>query len=392
MSRRPTTAVLATHWESSSEEGWTARQVAGALAGASDVHVITPDGASASTSTDGVFTLHRMGTPAGATAEHRRDLLIEAIAQTSDGEVPPVSAAVASLLDHGLLDPWRDAAELLDGLAPDRALVVGHQSVGAVAAVDRHDGSLPVTLLALGSDPQSLAFPHFDQVFDRADSVLAVTETERTAIIARHGRPDAVRRIGAPMAANPSALTEPNTWVGESEYVLVLTGVEEEADHEENELARLLQMRFPNHTVGIAHSDAFCAWRRGQVSRGWPIERTSDLDRLMAWARVTVDLHPGSFFARRCVTSLLYGTPIVVAAGSRAREHAWRGRGGLWFEGPAELAWCVETMLDPPTRAAFSTHGLAYAEEEYGSTDRFIDRVVHACGLGTAAETASLAT
>jgi hypothetical protein len=392
MSRRLTTAVLAAHWESISEGGWIARQVAGALAGATDVHIITPDGTAPCTSIDGVFTLHRLGTPIEVTAEHRRDLLIEGITQTADGDEPPVSAALASLLDRGILDPWQGATDVLAGLRPDRAVIVGHQNVGALAALDRHDGSLPMTLVALGSDPPSLAFPHFDQVFDRADSVLAVTEAERSTVVAHHGRADAVRRIGAPMAANPSARTEPNTWVGESEYILVLTGVDEGADHEENELGRLLRMRFPDHTVGIAHNDAFCAWRRGQVTRGWPIERASDLDRLMAWARATVDLHPGSFFARRCVTSLLFGTPIVVPAASRAREHASRGRGGLWFEGPADLVWCVEAMLDSSTRAACSAHGLGYAEEEYGSTDRFIDRVVHACGLATPEETTVLAT
>ena len=103
----------------------------------------------------------------------------------------------------------------------------------------------------------------------------------------------------------------------------------------------------------------------------------------MAWARVTVDLRPGPLFARRCVTSLLFGTPIVVPAGRRAREHAERGRGGLWSSNASELVWGVEALLDPPTRAAASAQGLAYAEEEYGSTDRFIDRVVAACGMGS---------
>ena len=222
--------------------------------------------------------------------------------------------------------------------------------------------------------------------------MLAVTGAERALVVDHHGRPERVHRVGAPLAANPSALSEPNTWVGESDYVLVLTGVDEDADDEENELARLLRMRFPDNPVGVAHNDAFCAWRHGQVTKGWPIERSSDLDRLMAWARVSVDLHPGRFFARRCVTSLLYGTPIVVPEASRAREHAERGRGGLWFADAPELAWCVEALLDPTTRATLSAQGLAYAEEEYGSTDRFIDRVLGACGLAAADRPASVLT
>jgi hypothetical protein len=260
-------------------------------------------------------------------------------------------------------------------------VIAGHDNLGALAAVDRHDPAVPATLLALGADPRSLGFPHFRPLFDRADSVLAVTEAERTLIADHHGQPDRVHRIGAPLAANPSALSEPNTWVGRTEYVLVLTGVAEDDDDAQNELARLVRMRFPDRPVGVAHTDAFCAWHHGQVTRGWPIGRSSDLDRLMAWARVTVDLQPGPLLARRCVTSLLYGTPIVVPAASRAREHAQRGRGGLWFDGAAELVWAVEALLDAPTRDAASRQGLAYADEEYGSTDRFIDRVARACGL-----------
>ena len=101
----------------------------------------------------------------------------------------------------------------------------------------------------------------------------------------------------------------------------------------------------------------------------------------MAWARVTVDLRPGTLFARRCVDSLLYGTPIVVPHDSRAREHAERGRGGLWFADPGELTWCVEALLEPEVHDSFARQGQAYAEEEYGSTDRFIDRVLEGCGL-----------
>ena len=69
-------AILAAHWESKSEEGWITRQVAGALAGAADVHVVTPDGADPGTSVDSVFTLHRLGTPSTAVGI-RRDLLVE---------------------------------------------------------------------------------------------------------------------------------------------------------------------------------------------------------------------------------------------------------------------------------------------------------------------------
>jgi hypothetical protein len=82
----------------------------------------------------------------------------------------------------------------------------------------------------------------------------------------------------------------------------------------------------------------------------------------------------------------------VVPADSRAREHAQRGRGGLWFENPAELAWCVESLLESPTHDTLSAQGRSYAEQEYGSTDRFVDRVTEACGLTPAAAPVAVAT
>src|SRR5665647_3262913 len=154
---RPVVVVLATHWESRSEEGWIARQVAGALANRADVHVVTPD----------------------------------------------------------------------------------------------------------GSDEATLTFPHFDPLFRRAASVLTVTEAERSAVVGHHGGGERVHRIGAPLSANPSARTEPNAWIGDAENILVLTGVDQSADDEEGGLARLLRVRFPDVTVGVAHQDAFCAWRHG---------------------------------------------------------------------------------------------------------------------------------
>ncbi len=378
---RPTVAVLTARWESGTEPGWITRQVAGALACHSDVHVIVPGGVGSGSATDGVFTMHRMAISIDREDELRRDLVVEGISETVGADQLTITPEVAALLDQGLVEPWSEATGILSEIRPDLVVIAGHQNIGALVATDRYDGNTPVTLLALGVDPRSVAFPHFDPLFDRARTVLAVTESERSSIVRRHGHPDRVVRIGAPLAANPSALTEPNTWVGKTEYVLVLTSVDEDDTEEENELSRMLRVRFPDNPVGIAHNDAFCAWHKGRVNKGWPIERSSDRDRLMAWARVTVDLRPGQFFARRCVTSLLFGTPIVVPDDSRAREHAERGRGGLWFSNPTDLSWCVEALLDPQTRSVFSAQGRSYAEDEYGSSDRFIHRVLDACGL-----------
>jgi hypothetical protein len=379
----PVVAVLAPRWEARSEEGWLVRQVAGALACAAEVHVITPDGRKPETTRDGVFTLHRLGTPLDRAAERRRDLLVSALGQSA-----PAPAAgtpgVSALLDRDLTDGWAAATGVLDRIRPDRVVIAGHTSLGALAAVEAAAGEVPVGLLVLGSDLTSAAFPHFAPLFARADVILVATETEGAAVAAAHGCADRVRRIGAPLSTNLSALSEPNPWVGPSGYVLVLTTADVEDDDPQVELSRLVRLRFPERPVGLCYTDGFFVWHEGRLNRGWPVERSSDMARLLAWARVVVDLDPGTLIARRCVESLLYGTPIVVGAGTRAREHAQRGGGGLWFDDPAELLWGVEALLDDDAHAAFSAQGQAYAEDEYGSTDRFVERVTSACRIAAA--------
>jgi hypothetical protein len=389
---RPTVAVVAPRWESGSESGWITRQVAGALACVADVHVITPQGSEPGRRVDSVFSLHQTATPLDPMAERRRDLVVEAVCRTGGVVGRTTPPELDPLYDRGLVEPWRATAAVLSDVRPDAVVIADHRQMGALEAVEEALPGVPVTLLALGADSGSLNFPHYDRLFDRADTVLAVSEGERAEIVGRHAGPDAdadrrVHRIGAPLAANISVLGEPNPWVGDNEYVLVIAGADSRTDDEAVGLSRLVRLRFPEYPVAISYTDTFVAWHQGRPTPGWPVERSSDMARLMAWARVVVDLRPGPLFARRCVDALLFGTPIVVPAGSRACEHAQAG-GGLWFTTPAELLWCVEAMLDPPTRRVFSRQGRTYAEDRYGSTQRFVDRVVGATGLAVTDATA----
>jgi hypothetical protein len=389
-SQVPVVAVLAAHWESKSEGGWFGRQVAGALACEAEVHVITPDGAASGHSSDGPFTLHRLATPIDSAAEMRRELLVASLSLSGGMPNGPVPTQLVELLDRDLLEPWADAAKVLASVQPDRVVIVGHENVGALAALDAAHLDAPMTLVALGSSRVSVGFPRFKAMFERADSVIAATETERQFIIDEHGSAAAVFRVGAPLAANPSALSEPNTWVGTTDYIVVVTNSGAEEHHEETDLSRLIRLSFPDNPVGVCHTDCFRVWHQGRLSQGWAVERYSDMTRLMAWARVTVDLHPEALFSRRSVDSLLYGTPIIVPEASMAREHADRGRGGLWFSDPAELTWCVEALLDPATRDTFGAQGRQYAEAEYGSTEAFIDRVLQACNITADVEAAPI--
>lgn len=383
---RPVVVVLAPHWGRTDEGGWITRQVAGALAHASTVHVITPEGSYAGSRVDGVFTLHSLATPVDPVAELRRDLLVKAFEATSTSDEDVAGHGIAELLDRGLVQPWAGATEILSRLAPDLAVVVGHRTLGALQSLRDAAVDVPYVLLAVAPEDENAGCVHFDPLFDDAVAVLTVTESERNTIVAHHGRPETVHQIGAPLATNQSARTEPNPWVGDSDYVLVLTGAsrsheEDGLFEEEHELARLIRVCFPDRPVGVSHPDGFCAWRNGEISKGWPIERSSDLARLFAFAQVTVDLRPDTLFARRQIESLLYGAPIVVPHDRRAAEHARLSGAGLWFESPGDLVGGVGALLDPTIHDTFAQRGRAYAEDRYGSTARFVDKVLVACGM-----------
>ncbi len=385
----PTVAVLAPQWETSSEAGWITRQVAGALACLGTVHVLIPGNGAASVRTDGVFTVHRLAGLLRPQALAERNLVADALAagdrarEEQDAHGRPVQPET-TLLDRGITEAWRPASGVLKDLTPDLIVLVDHRNLGALAAVQHHSATVPVALLALDDGRGHLDLTEFAPVLDRADAVLAITEAERLrleAALAARGMSIPVNRIGAPMVANSSARSEPNTWVGDSDYLFVLTDTSSEDTSMQTELARLLTLRFCDRPVGIAHTDGFFAWHEGRVNDGWAIERSSDRARLMAWARVTIDLRHASLFGRDVIESLLFGTPVVVPCDSQARQHAHLGGGGLWFEGPADLTWAAEALLDPALSEQLSRQGKAYAEEQFGSTDRFIDRVISACQL-----------
>jgi hypothetical protein len=381
MNHRPVAALLVAHWDSHTEEGWLTRQVAGALACGVDVHVVTPDHGETDVKVDGVFSVHYLGTPLDERAELRRDLLVQGISATSTRPEQLLDDVVTNLLDQDLIAPWHRATEVLSDLRPTLVVIADHRNVGAMRAVDRYDPATAINLVALGSSFDSLVFPHFRQLYQRSRSVLTVTRSEHDALAGVLHPTGLAYLVGAPLAANPSARTEPDQLLGDTDYVLVLTHADSDSGAREVELAQFLRTAVPERRVAIVYNDAFVVWHRGRSVKGQPIDRSSDMARLMAWARAAVDLRPGRLLARPCLESLLYGTPIVVPHDSRAREHAEIGRGGLWFENPAELTWCVEAMFDPPTRASFSTRGQAYADREFGSTDRFIERVMAACAV-----------
>jgi hypothetical protein len=392
----PTVAILSRSWSTADEAAWALRQVAGAIACSADVHVITPQGRGPGRRADGVFTVHELSSAPETALEARRDVLVEAIigaaehrrlspraepleltALTHDDNL--VMRAVRDLVTGELAACWDPATAVLTEIGPDLVVVADYRQAAALAALDRLPGDTPVVIVPLGTDTDAMLLRVFAPLFERSAAAVVFTESELRAIDSAYGK-GLAHNVGLPISANQSVLREPNAHLAGRDYVLVVTGTREESPDRSAALARLLRARLAQQSIAVVATNSFATSVNGIAERPHPVERGADVLRLIAWARATVDLRPGRLFARRCLESLLYSTPIVVPEDSRAREHAEAG-GGLWFEDPSELIECVDAMFDPRIRDVLGAQGRLYAETRYGSTDTFVQSVASAIGL-----------
>ncbi|HUY64680.1 MAG TPA: hypothetical protein VMV14_09235 [Acidimicrobiales bacterium] len=314
-----------------------------------------------------------------ANIETRRDLLIAALGERGSAPSGPgIDAADAgALLEDDA--PWEPSVSIVEALRPDLVVLAGHTDVGSLRVCERVCPGVPLIVVPLVTDARTLALAHFAPIFERAQAVLVFTDAEQGAVAGRYPTVP-VHRVGLPMGANPSVQREPNTYLGERQYALVVTGGLFDDSSWPSTLARVLGARFPQRYVAVSALDRLAVFHDGEIVETDAVERGTDLLRLVAWARMMVDLRPGTLFARRCVESLHYATPIVVPGSSCGREHAELGAGGLWFEGPSDLTGCVEALFDSATAGALGQQGKAYAELHYGTTESFMTRVATAVG------------
>jgi hypothetical protein len=186
--------------------------------------------------------------------------------------------------------------------------------------------------------------------------------------------------IGLHVPINPIAATHRHNGLGFTGYLLVLSDrIGADDVFPPTAMVAWLTARFPSLDVVVVEDASAAVWR-GRVLRGVvSVYTRTDLWRLLAHARVTVDLSPGRIIARECIESLRFGTPIVVPTRSAARAHADAG-GGLTFSDFSELLACVAHLCDETVHAAISAQGREYADTQYGSQWAFVESVSRALG------------
>jgi len=282
-------------------------------------------------------------------------------------------------------------------LAPRVVLIADYGELGAEAVVERSAPEARLVLVPLAGDQPGLGLPYFDAVFERADAIVVATESEAQVVADRspgHRVGDRIHVVGLPLprgfarpatGLSPSAMAAPITRpvrpssldhqyarLGER-VVVVFTDTPVGGDDARARSARLVAQAQPDVVTLVVGSDVIQCWRRGGpegASRG-----RCEFDELgwMQRAILTVDLRPGPLMALRTIASLVAGTPVVVPAGSRARQHAEVSGGGLWFRSVGEMAWCVEALSDPVVSRQFGAQGRQYAQQL--SHRVFADRV-----------------
>ncbi len=190
-----------------------------------------------------------------------------------------------------------------------------------------------------------------------------------------NGEPDF---IGLHVPINPLAATHRHSGLGFTGYLLVLSDRVGAPDvTPPTAMVAWLTARFPTLEVVVIEDATAAVWR-GRVLRGViSVFTRTDLWRLLAHARVTIDLAPGRIVARECIESLRFGTPIIVPAQSAAQPHADAG-GGFTFATVPELLACVARLRDEPTRTTMSTAGRSYADAHYGDPQFFVESVARA--------------
>ena len=334
--RRPRRfAVLDPCWgRADSERAYVARAVAGVLACHGRVDVLVR-GAHAPVTADGAFDVRDL--------DATRQSASSAEASSAPGQ-PPYDGVLVVAPGHA--DDFRLGASLGDL----RVLDLGRE------------------------EPRSRPGP--SEPGQHRAPVLTVAPGDVTAGHASDGI-----ELDIPVTVQSAARSGPLNGIGCADYVLVLgagappvgaTDADTAAAPALPAGARWLIARFSRSFVLTLEHGVLTVWRRRSPLGSLRIGTRMDLWRLMAFARVTVDLRPGPLLARESVESMLLGTPIVVPDEGIAAYHARHGAGARYRD-VAGLLDSVERQTEVGSEAGRAAQ--AYAESRHGSPVRLIEQV-----------------
>ena len=260
--------------------------------------------------------------------------------------------------------------------APDRVSWPRPGRHPGLALVDAADPGALAVALAWAPEARVVALATTGTVPAGPSAVLTLRPSVHAAVAGGGSvEPQQVHLVDMHVPVNQLAAERPHNGLGFTDYLLVLSDRGGVPDGSIPTAAvRWITARFPEEAVVAVEGAKAWVWRARSLRGVVAVDTRTDLSRLLAHARATVDLRPGALIARECVESLRFGTPIVVPAGTAAGELAAAG-GGLWFADVAELLGCVEVIGRPGTRRELSTQGRSVADERHGDPARFVGQL-----------------
>jgi hypothetical protein len=237
--------------------------------------------------------------------------------------------------------------------------VLTGEDAGAIIVVDRYGPDL---------DPFLASFVEPTAVFTLTG---ATTTVRPLRLVAGH---DGEAFVGLHVPINPLAATHRHNGFGFVDYILVLSGRSGTHEVPPDEVA-WVTAAFPEAEVVLVEHAVASVWKGRALRGSTAVDTRTDLWRLIAHARVCIDLAPGETVARECVESLRYGTPILVPTGAGAAAVHARSGGGYTYASMGELVQGVDRMNHAATRQALSEVGRRYADATYGDPAAFTRQV-----------------
>lgn len=369
------------------EDHLLARRLAGTLACVTEVDVLLPGDRGEDATRDGAVRLLRF--PAVAPDPVRRHSWRKAILGEDAEETfaPPVQRSrlqhdlAPSVEEQLLIAEGGDSPALCEHLRStpyDLVVIVGHHSPLTRSAVRALPPRRRLVVVPANRHESTLGLRVHDEVFDRAERILVLTEQERLLMEARLGAGGAHKVENVRFAVGVNGLarkTEPLEFDSKRYIVIARDWNKPSATHRlvrwarvfEESIQRDLRLRL----VGPG------AWR---VPLG--LGRTGsrlDVCRWISRAFALLDPTPDRLLGREALDAYLFGTPILARDdGGAVRDHAQSGNGGLWYRTEEQLFGAVEALLDDDLRTTLGRQGQAYVQAEYGDVDLYIKRVTTA--------------
>lgn len=363
------------------EQDVLARRIAGALACSAEVEVLFP-GQGRMAGHDGAVSLRSFpSTPIDAA---RRLAWRRSVLGQRDGDAFHCSCHGAPgwelprLAEEELIRAeGGDSPELYDYLREtpvDLVVFIGCHSPAACWGIRALPDHQRIALVPAIRERSALWLRIHDESFERAESIIAMTDTEAAVLARRVGRRERVANLGFVVGVNRLAeSTAPHDFDCDRYVVIAanwatqrppMARIHQWADQLRHEVDPELQLRLAGPgaeslPLGIKNTDArLDVWR-------WVCRSIALLDPM-----------PHHVMGLEVLEAMLFGVPVVTnAEGGASRDHAELGNGGLWYRTSDELCAVIRALMDDDLRRTLGQQGQAYAEEHYADPDGYVKRV-----------------